>query len=191
MERWPVVSVFNPCVFNHDEYGSWRAFSEVMILLISSLAKAQDCAQALETATHEAVQVCAEFNKAVEHLQTTEFSAVVFDQLLLDMDPDEGETLWKHLGSAVPVCLNFAIAGAGRVVRDLRSALRRRKREMLAARKQAEQALRHDLSDTVTAMLLSCEMALQVENLPELAASRMQAVDALARKVSARLGAMA
>lgn len=164
---------------------------EAMILLISSLSKAENCARALEQATQENVQVCATFQQAVEQLQAQEFSAIVFDQLLLEMEPDEGETVWKNLGPAVPVCLNFAVSGTARVIRELRSAMQRRKREMLAAKKEAEQSLRHELNDAVTALLLSCEMALQVENLPESAASRMQTVEALAREVSAKLGAMA
>jgi len=162
-----------------------------MILLISSLAKAQDLAQALQEATSEPVQVCRAFAEASAHLQAQEFSAVVLDQLLLDGDPDGGETARKHFGSAVPVHVNFALNGATRVVRELRSALQRRQREILAARRDAEHALRHELSDTVTALLLSCELALQVPGLPASAEAKMQTVDALAKEVSAKLGAMA
>jgi len=122
-------------------------------------------------------------------LKEREFSAVVFDLLLLDAQPDEGETVLKHLGSAVPVYLNFAITGTARAAREVRWALQRRKREVLAARNEAEQALRHELRDTLTALLLSCEMALQVPALPALAETKMQAVEALAREVSAKLGA--
>jgi hypothetical protein len=70
----------------------------------------------------------------------------------------------------------------------VRWALLRRKREVLSAKNDAEQALRHELNDTLTALLLSCEMALQVPELPALAESRMQAVEALAREVSVKLG---
>jgi hypothetical protein len=159
-----------------------------MILLITSVAKAQECARALQEATHEPVTVCAALQEAVLELKEKEFSAVVFDLLLLDAQPDEGETVLKHLGSAVPVYLNFAITGIPRVVRELRWAVQRRKREILAAKSEAEQALRHELCDTVTALLLSCEMALQVPELPPSAQTKMQAVEALAREVSARLG---
>jgi SAM-dependent MidA family methyltransferase len=162
-----------------------------MILLISSLAKAQDLAQALQEATTEPVQVCAAFAETIANLQTQEFSAVIFDQLLLDVDPDRGEAARKHLGTAVPVYVNLAVNGSARVVRELRSALQRRQREILAARKDAEHALRHEMSDTVTALLLSCELALQVPNLPASAETRMQTVDALAKEMSAKLGAMA
>ena len=159
-----------------------------MILLITCVAKAQDCAQALHEATNEPVTVCVGLQEALLQLKEKEFSAVVFDLLLLDAQPDEGETVLKHLGSAVPVYLNFAITGTARVVRELRWALQRRKREMLAAKNDAELALRHELKDTLTALLLSCEMALQVPELPPQAETKMQTVETLAREVSAKLG---
>jgi hypothetical protein len=99
-----------------------------MILLITCVAKAQECAQALQEATNEPIVVCSALQEAVRQLQEKEFSAAVFDLLLLDAQPGEGETVLKHLGSAVPVYLNFAITGTARVIRELRSALQRRKR---------------------------------------------------------------
>lgn len=159
-----------------------------MILLISSLAKAQDCAKALQEATTEPVQVAATLPAAVAQLQANEFSAAVLDQLLLDAEPDDAETIFKHLGTAVPVFTNFAISGMDRVARELRSALHRRKRELAAARKEAEQSLRSELRSDITALLLSCEMALGVPNLPLLAETKMRAVDALAKEMRAKLG---
>src|SRR5580704_18814982 len=98
-----------------------------MILLITCVAKAQECAQALQTATDQPVIVCAGLQDAVLQLKEKEFSAVVLDLLLLDAQPDEGETVLKHLGSAVPVYLNFAITGITRAAREVRWALQRRK----------------------------------------------------------------
>jgi len=162
-----------------------------MILLISSLDKTEDLAQALQETTSQGVQVCTGFTLAIAHLQAREFSAVVLDQLLLDADPGGSETACKHFGSAVPVYVNFAIHGSARVVRELRSALARRQREMLAARMDAQHALRHELSGTITALLLSCQLALRVPGLPASAEAKMQTVDALAKEISTKMGAMA
>jgi hypothetical protein len=159
-----------------------------MILLITSLAKAQDCAAALQEVIGEPVQLAASLHEAIAQLQAQEFSAVVLDQLLLDAEPDGVETIFKHMGTAVPVYSNFAISGIERVSRELRSAIHRRKRELLIARQEAEQALRSELKGTITALLLSCEMALSVPNLPLLAESKIRAVDALAREMRAKLG---
>jgi hypothetical protein len=159
-----------------------------MILLLSSLEKAKACAQALEEAIHEPVELCSSVREAVEKLQAQEFSAVVLDQLLLDCELDEGEAIFKHLGAAVPVYVNFAIAGIERVVRQFRSTLHRRKRELAVLKKDAVLALRQELNDTVTALLLSCEMALKIADLPQQADGKMHDVEALAREVSAKLG---
>ncbi len=159
-----------------------------MILLITSLAKAQDCAKALQEAATEPVEVAATLPRAVAQLQAHEFSAVILDQLLLDAEPDDVETIFKHMGTAVPVFTNFAISGIDRISRELRSALHRRKRELLSARQEAEQILRSELRGTITALLLSCEIALDVPDLPVLAEAKMRAVDALAKEMRAKLG---
>jgi hypothetical protein len=159
-----------------------------MILLITSLAKAQDCAAALQEVSAEPVKVAATLQDAVAQLQAHEFSAVILDQLLLDAEPDDVETIFKHIGTAVPVYSNFAISGIERVSRELRSAVHRRKRELLIARQEAEQDLRSEFKGTITALLISCEMALAVPNLPLLAETKMRAVDALAREMRAKLG---
>jgi hypothetical protein len=168
--------------------GERRAIESSMILLISSLAKAQDCAKALQEVTAEAVRVAATLREAVTQLEAHEFSAVVLDQLLLDAEPDDVDTIFKYIGTAVPVYSNFAISGMERVSRELRSALHRRKRELLMARQEAEQDLRRELRNTITALLLSCEMALGVPNLPSLAETKMRAVDTLAKEVRTKLG---
>jgi len=162
-----------------------------MILLITALVRAQDCAKALQEVAAEPVQVAANLREAVAQLQAHGFSAVVLDQLLLDAEPDEVETIFKHMGTAVPVYSNFAVSGIERVSRELRSAVHRRKRELLMARQEAEQDLRSQLRGTITALLLSCEMALGVPNLPLLAETKMRAVDALAKEMRAKLGATA
>jgi hypothetical protein len=178
----------NPLVINRRALASDVQSAQNMILLITSLAKAQECANALQEVAAEPVQVAATLPEAVALLQAHEFSAVVLDQVLLDAQPDEVETVLKHMGTAVPVFSNFAICGTERVARELRSALRRRNRESLVARQQAERALRSELKDTITALLMSCEMALDVPNLPLFAETKMRAVDTLAKEMRAKLG---
>jgi hypothetical protein len=159
-----------------------------MILLITSLAKANDFAQALKDATKEPVVIASSCSEAIGQLQSHEFSAVVFDQLLLDSDPDEGRSILKHQGTAAPLYVNLAISTPARVARELRWAVQRRQRELATAKHEAERALRNELNNSVAALLLSCEMALEVPDLPLLAASRIHDVASLARKMTTRLG---
>lgn len=160
-----------------------------MILLITPSAKAQQCAEALAKETNEQVQVAGTLQQAAGQLRTQEFLALVIDQCLLEVEPDESDMLMQHMGMAVPVYVNFGISGIERVSREVRAALSRRKREALVSRRSAEQCLRNELKGTVTALLLSCEMALAVENLPSSAESKIRMVYELAREVRAKLGA--
>ena len=159
-----------------------------MILLITHSAKAEECAGALQAATNEPAQTAPSLRQAVSQLREHEFSAVVIDQSTLDAEPDEGEMLLQHIGTATPVYVNFAISGIERVVREVRVALCRRKREVVMARQSAEGALRSELKGTVTALLLSCELALQVPNLPKAAEAKLQAAHDLARELRTKIG---
>ena len=159
-----------------------------MILLITHSAKAEECAAALQAATNEPARTAPNLRQAASQLREQEYSAVVIDQSTLDAEPDEGEMLLQHIGTAMPVYVNFAISGIERVVREVRVALCRRKREVVMARQSAEGALRSELKGTVTALLLSCELALQVPNLPKAAEAKVQAAHDLARELRTKIG---
>ena len=58
----------------------------------------------------------------------------------------------------------------------------------LIARQAAESSLRSELNGAVTAMLLSCELALQVPDLPAPAQDKMRTVHECARQLRTRLG---
>ena len=159
-----------------------------MILIVSSLLNARHSLEAFQDAFGEPVAVCSDFQEAASRLMKQQCSAVILDQLLCETDLDATEDLLKQLGSAVPVYVNLAINGIPRIGRELRFALQRRKRELAMIRKEAEQALRHELRDRITAMLLSCELTLRTPHLPTEAVARVQEVTALARDLSTRLG---
>jgi hypothetical protein len=159
-----------------------------MILLITSSARARECAQAVQQATSETVQIASTLQQASTQLRSQEYVAVVMDQSMVEAEPDESEVVLQHLGTAVVLHINFAISGVERVIRELRAALNRRKRESLAARRDAEQVLRSELKGTVTALLLSCEMALGVPNLPPPAENKLRAVYDLAREMRVKIG---
>jgi len=158
-----------------------------MILLITPFAKAQECAAAIKEATGETVQVASSLRLAVAQLRTQEYLAVVMDQLSLEAEPEECDLVMEHLDTAIPVHVNFAISGTERVIRELRAALHRRKKEVLVARQWAEEALRNDLKGTVTALLLSCEMALETPSLPAPAEAKMRTAHELAQELRNKL----
>jgi len=159
-----------------------------MILLITGSPKADECATAITQATSEPVKIAGTLGRAATLLKADEFAALIVDQQFQDADPDETDRLLSQMGMATPVYINFAISGVERVIRELRIALHRRKRETLIARQGAEQKLRNELKDTVTALLLSCEMALQVPTLSSAATAKLLAMDALAREMREKIG---
>ena len=122
-------------------------------------------------------------------LREQSYTAVVIDQFLLENDPSESDLALDHLGTAFPVYLNFAVSGMERLLREVRSALHRRKREETQARRSVEEQFRSEMCESLTVMLLSCELAMSVPNVPTPAAEKIRTIDNLAREMRLRLGA--
>lgn len=160
-----------------------------MILLITPSSRGEECAIALREVIHQRVAVCETLEKATLSLRETEYLAVVIDELALEVDPDDGRALQTHLGSAVPVYVNFAINSKQRVVHDVAAALRRRSADERAARLAAQQNLHNELKETVTAMLLSCELLSSSSEIPETAKQKIRGVQELAGHLQLQLGA--
>lgn len=114
---------------------------------------------------------------------------MVIDQFLLENEPAESDQVLEHLDTAFPVYLNFAVSGMERLLREVRSALHRRKREETQARRAVEQQLRSEMCESLTSMLLSCELAMSVPGVPGTAAEKIRAVDSLAREMRLKLTA--
>lgn len=93
----------------------------------------------------------------------------------------------QHLGSAIPVFVNFGISNVERVVKEVRSALRRRRRDEHAARANAERSLRSELKGIVTGMLLSCELALEREAPAEQRLEKIHLLHELALQLKTKL----
>lgn len=142
----------------------------------------------MHKATSLPAQVASTLRQAAGYLRAEDFSAVVIDQSALDLEPDENEVLVPHMGTAVPVYVNFAINGIDRAVRAVRIALQRREKEGQVARLIAERELRSELKGTATAILVSCEMSLKSPELPAAAQNRMQTVHQLAQEMCSKLG---
>jgi len=158
-----------------------------MILLITPSARGQECAQALLATTTLPTHVASTLHAAVAKLREQEYSAVVIDQCLMEAEPDEGELMLQHLGSAFPVYVNCAISGIERVVREVRSALSRRVREEEVARASAARILWSELKENVTAILLSCDLVLASKDVPAHMASKIQVIHELATCMRGKL----
>lgn len=160
-----------------------------MILLVTSSARGLACAATLKEATGEDTHWAENLPQAVARLREQVYSAVVLDQFLLENEPSESDQVLEHLGTAFPVYLNFGVSGMERLLREVRSALHRRKREETQARRSVEQQVRGEVCESLTAMLLSCELAMAVPEVPAPAAEKIRLINTLARDMRIRLGA--
>jgi len=160
-----------------------------MILLITPSSRAEECASAVQDAVHHAVQTCKTLEQGSILLRDNEYLAVILDQLALEVEPDEGDVLHAHLGSAIPVYVNFAINGIRRVLSEIQAALRRRAADERVARQSAQETLRNELKQTITAMMLSCDLLATSSELPPTAQERLRGVQQLASYLQLQLGA--
>jgi hypothetical protein len=158
-----------------------------MILLVTPSARGPECAATLKESTGEETHWAENLPQAAARLREQPYSAVVLDQFLLENEPSEGDQVLEHLGTAFPVYLNFAVSGMERLLREVRSALHRRKREEAQARRSVEQQIRSEACESLTAMLLSCELAMAVPEVPAPAAEKIRLIDGLARDMRLRL----
>ncbi len=174
-------------VFSAQHRGGRRAIGKGMILLITPSASGSQCADSLYAATGQETQWAHTLQEAATRLREQTYSAAVIDQFLLENDPDESDHMIEHLGTAFPVYVNFGVTGIDRLVREVRSALHRRKREEGVARRAVAEQMHSEMSETLTAMLLSCELAMSVPDVPHPAAEKIRVIDNLARELRLRL----
>lgn len=158
-----------------------------MILLVTQLGKSAEYAAAIQQATSKPTRNAASLRTAGVQLEDYEYELVVIDQSLAEAHPEECDALLQSLETTMPLFVNFAICRLDRLTREVRAALHRQKREIEVARRNAEDLLRNELKGTVTALLLSCEMALRVQGLPAAAELKLHVVDDLARAMKQKL----
>jgi hypothetical protein len=158
-----------------------------MILIITPSANGPQCAETVRAATGRETHWAKNLQEAAARLREQTYSAAVVDQFLLETDPDESDQMIEHLGTAFPVYINFAVTGMERLVREVRAALHRRKREETTARRAVAEQMHSEMRETLTAMLLSCELAMSVPDVPDPAVEKIRAIDNLARELRLRL----
>lgn len=135
-----------------------------------------------------AVEVAATRPAALRLLERRSYALVVMDQILAEADPEGAELVWRHTGLAIPLQVNFALAGSLRLEREMRTALARRQREQQRATVAAAAAMDAALKNAVTGILLESRLALEEKGLPPNIASRLQTVAGIADQLRERLG---
>ena len=157
------------------------------ILMVTGIAGARNCADAVGVQLGLEVEVAMGRKAALEALRRREFLAVVVDETVAECDPAAAEAIWERAGLAIPLQINFALAGAERLVREIRAGLRRREREQMVARRAAAAAMETELKSTVAGLLLNSQLALSVGEVPLPVADKLRVVADLAGSLKSKL----
>lgn len=159
------------------------------ILIVTGIEGARNCAAVVSAQLGMEVEVAEGRKTALAALRRREFLAVVVDETLAECDPAAAEAIWEHAGLAIPLQINFALSGAARLTREIRSALHRRQREQTVARRAAAAAMETELKSTVAGLLLHSELALNGGNVPSPVAEKLRVVADLAGSLRRQLSA--
>jgi hypothetical protein len=159
------------------------------ILIVTGIDGARNCADAVSAQLGMEVEVAEGRRAALATLRRKEFAAVVVDETLAECDPASAEAIWEHAGLAIPLQVNFALAGAARLVREIRAGLHRRDREQQLARRATAAAIEAELKSTVAGLLLHTQLALNGGEIPAPVADKLRVVADLAGNLRQKLSA--
>jgi hypothetical protein len=156
------------------------------ILMITAIVGAENCAAVLSKQFGLNVETARSRKEGLAALRRREFAVIVADQSLVEGDGDM-DALLKHAGLAIPLEINFAISGCGRVVREVRAALLRRDREKDLALSAAASSIRSELRDGLAGLLLQSQLALAEPGIPPQLSERLELLLELAATLRQRL----
>jgi hypothetical protein len=129
------------------------------ILLVTAIAGAENYAAVVSKQFSLTVETASSRKDALAALRRRNYAIVVLDSSLLGAMPGDADVLFKHSGLAIPLEINFAISGCGRLVREIRAALSRRQLEQSVAARAAATSLDSNLRDSVAGLLLQSQLA--------------------------------
>src|SRR5579871_2431864 len=150
------------------------------ILIVTGIEGARNCAAVVEKQLGMPVEVAEGRKTAFAAMRKREFAVIVVDETLAECDPAAAEAIWERAGLAIPLQINFALAGAARLVREIRAGLQRREREQALARRAAASALETEMKTAIAGLLLHSQLALAGAGLPETVADKLRLVAGLA-----------
>ncbi len=164
---------------------------KISVLIVTGIEGAQNCAAAVAQQLGMEVEVADGRKAALAALRKKDYVAVVLDESLAECDPASADAICERSGIAIPLQVNFALAGAARLIREIRAALSRRKREEAIARRAAAGAIETEVRTTVAGLLLHSQLARSVGQIPTPVAEKLRIVADLASNLRRQLDAPA
>lgn len=158
-----------------------------MILLVSRVAVSRDDTLRLSQETGMEIRSAESVEQAFQILRGTVCRVAVVDAGFLEINAQGVDALLFETSSAVPIFPNLAVCGSERLAAEIKAALRRGDKERQKASDWVRGEFRSDLKDTVTALLLNCDLAFQIPNLPPEATRKLRLLHDLAGKMRDQL----
>jgi hypothetical protein len=150
------------------------------ILIVSGIEGVRNCAEIVSKHLGMPVDIAEGRRGALDALRRKEFAVVVVDETLAECDPSTADSIWEHSSLAIPLQINFALAGAARIIREIRAAIHRREKEQTAARLAAREDIGIELKNTITGLVLQSQLALTENGVPSHVAQKLRVVAELA-----------
>jgi len=157
------------------------------VLLVTGIAGAENCAAAISKQFGFAVETAATRKDALAAMRRRSYAIVVADSSLLEAAAGDADMLFQQAGLAIPLEINFAISGCGRLVREIRAALSRRRMEQSVAARAAASSLETSLRDTVAGLLLQSQLALAEPSVTPQLAGKLRMMADLAGSLRQKL----
>lgn len=157
------------------------------MLLVTNIPGAENCAAAITRQLGLGVELASSRRAALAALRRREYSVVVLDESQVEADPSGADVLWQQAGLAVPIQVNLAISGCGRILREVRAALQRREREQALALRAATQVIGGEINTTITGLLLQTQLMLSEPSVPSALLPKLQQVAQLAGTLRTQL----
>lgn len=172
---------------NPETPGKLASASGRSALIVSAIDEIESTAAALAAHLNLSVEIAATKSTALRLLGRKRYAIVILDQVFADTDPEGSELIWKNAAVAIPLQINFALAGSTRLEREVRSALARREREQQLAVSAAAGALDVELKNAITGFLLESQLALAEADIPPPVESRLRTLAGMAEQLRERL----
>ena len=135
--------------------------SASVILLVAPQPSATAVAEALRRDLGAHVEVATQGRSALTALRREEFTLIVLEEHLAAAEPEATEALFTAAGTAPVLEINFGISAVQRVVRQVRSAVRRRAGDEAKARLAVSHSLQNELNASLAGLLLESQLALR------------------------------
>jgi hypothetical protein len=131
------------------------------ILLLTPAAATDAIANALRGGLDIEVEATTNRHTVLACLRQREYLLVLVDEGMAAEDLQATDLLYRSAGSTPVLEINFALSGAARIVRQVRSALTRRAFDRAQAQSAATLSLQNELNATLSGLLLESQLLMR------------------------------